>query len=92
MMAASPLANGFDPTMVSPGVGAFWVLLILAVVIILIARSFTVHMRRIQARAAEQAEADRHAEDGRASEDEAQQAGPTDDAPPAQPPRERGPS
>ncbi|QOR69888.1 hypothetical protein IM660_14710 [Ruania alkalisoli] len=86
-MTGVPLAEGVDPTLVSPGVGAFWALLALALVIILIARSFTVHMRRIQARAAEQAEADRQAQ-----EDPQEGEEPIDGAPssPDEPPREGG--
>ncbi|SEE96552.1 hypothetical protein [Ruania alba] len=53
-------AEDIDPNLVSPGIGAFLAFLALALVVILIARSFTVHMRRIEARAA-QDEAERGA-------------------------------
>ncbi|UFU07448.1 hypothetical protein [Ruania halotolerans] len=45
-------AEDVDPNLVSPGIGAFVTFFVLALVVILIARSFTVHMRRIKARAA----------------------------------------
>ena len=61
------LAGGVDPKDASPGIGAFVTFLILALVIILLAWSFTRHQRRIRARAAAQ-EAERReaepAEDG----------------------------
>ncbi len=86
-MTGVPLAEGVDPTLVSPGVGAFWAMLALAFVIILIARSFTVHMRRIQARAAEQAEGDRQAEE---TPGEGKEPPDGDPSSPDEPPREGG--
>lgn len=50
------LAGGVDPKDASPGIGAFVTFLILALVIILLAWSFTRHQRRIRARAAQEAE------------------------------------
>lgn len=50
------LAGGVDPKDASPGIGAFIAFLILALVIILLAWSFTRHQRRIRANAAREAE------------------------------------
>ena len=60
------LAGGVDPKDASPGIGAFVTFLILALVIILLAWSFTRHQRRIRARVAQEAEQreTEHAEDG----------------------------
>ncbi|WP_022918550.1 hypothetical protein [Ruania albidiflava] len=46
------LAGGIDPEDASPGIGAFIAFLVLAVMIVLLAWSFTRHQRRIQANAA----------------------------------------
>ena len=54
------LAGGVDPKDASPGIGAFITFLILALVIILLAWSFTRHQRRIRATAQREAEQAEH--------------------------------
>ena len=63
MIAALPLvtgtvvlAGGVDPEDASPGIGAFVTFLILALVIVLLAWSFTRHQRKIRANAAQRDE------------------------------------
>src|SRR5699024_2393466 len=78
-------ADGIDPKDASPGIGAFITFLILAVVILLLAWSFTRHQRKIRANAAareerlrQQAEADEAA--GAGEVDEVDSAGQMDES------------
>ncbi|HLS63216.1 MAG TPA: hypothetical protein VK060_07560 [Ruania sp.] len=78
-------AGGIDPEDASPGIGAFITFLILAVIILLLAWSFTRHQRKIRANAAareerlrQQAAADE--EDGAVEVDEVDSAGQTDES------------
>ncbi|WP_168211828.1 hypothetical protein [Ruania zhangjianzhongii] len=74
MIAGLPvlLAGGVDPKDASPGIGAFITFAILALVIILLAWSFTRHQRRIRAHA--QQDAAERAEQAAAEQADGEQA------------------
>ena len=85
------LAGGVEPKDASPGIGAFIAFLILALVIILLAWSFTRHQRRIRTNAAREAaareaagqEADAEEVDAEAAAGTAESGQPADEHPEA---------
>jgi len=69
LLAGPTVLAGIDPKDASPGIGAFIAFLVLAVVVLLLAWSFTRHQRKIRANAAaREHQLRQQAEAGRADE------------------------